>query len=86
MSAEVTSLSKCQNPFFPCRNTQPQLNIIADIQVKCQKYPVCQECWAKIADSDEYTWESAQPPENTPGKLEPDWSTTLNPGSEQKEE
>ncbi len=52
------TLQHCQNPFFACINTNPELHFAADIKINDARYPVCRECWNKIAESEEFQWEN----------------------------
>jgi len=42
---------KCRNPLFKCKSKTPE-EIEVYIIYKGRKYPICKDCWVKIADSD----------------------------------
>jgi hypothetical protein len=47
----------CQNPFFKCESIDPT-KIAVSIHVKGVEYLICHDCWNKIAESDDYEWET----------------------------
>jgi len=40
----------CSNPFFKCTSNNPT-DIYAIIRFNGKDYPICRECWRKIAKS-----------------------------------
>jgi hypothetical protein len=40
---------RCQNPFFKCEGKGKRITVI--IRLKGQDYEVCEDCFAKIAES-----------------------------------
>jgi hypothetical protein len=75
----------CENPFFSCVNIDPELKIVLDIQLKEEKYEICQYCWPLIAESEEYTW-TTQKTEEQEKTLEPNWNTTKTTNPEETED
>jgi hypothetical protein len=74
MSIQTTT--RCSNPFFPCKNTNPKLKIILDIQVKGEKYEICECCWPIISESEEYQWTQPRVTEEHDQPLEVNWKQT----------
>ena len=74
MSAQETT--HCHNPFFACKNTNPKLKITLDIQVKGEKYEICESCWTLIAESEKYQWTQPGATEKNDQPLEVEWKHT----------
>lgn len=49
----------CANPFIVCISKHSE-HIAATIRKDGKDYPICRECWDKIADS-EFEWSTPQP-------------------------
>jgi len=73
---------RCSNPFFPCKNNNKELKITLDIQVKGEKYEICECCWTLIAESENYQWTQPAATEKNNQPLEVDWKHTETEESE----
>jgi hypothetical protein len=75
---------RCQNPFFPCTNTNPEIKIVLDICVKGEKYPICESCWPIIAESENYQWTQPAPEEKEKDlQFEPNFNSAPTEQAEQ---
>lgn len=79
-------LSRCHNPFFTCKNTNKELKIQVDIQVKNEKYEICECCWPIIAESENYQWTQPRQENNNESQLwKTEWKHT-DPDTKESEE